>query len=188
MKKSDWMKLALSGLASGLICSNHAAAADFLNSPSQCVFSKLNSEQQKFILALASHECKGFNNCGGLTAMRDVSKDSSKKNEPDPNDSNMSYHLMTEDELLLELNDQGRKLYESLDPEGKTLARFTASQMCAATNKCKGLNSCATDKNACMGKGDCKGKSKCGFADKNLAVKVVADKMAKKREQSMNVQ
>lgn len=101
--------------------------------------------------------------------------------QADPAYGNMGYHLMTEDELLLELSDEGAKLYNSLDAEGKALARKVASQRCAASNECKGLNACAGPKNSCAGQGACKGQSKCGFADKNLAVKVVADKMAKKR-------
>jgi hypothetical protein len=101
----------------------------------------------------------------------------------DLNEGNAGYHLMTEDELLLELNNQGAALYKSLDPKGKELARFVASQRCNGTNACKGLNACQTDKNDCAGKGECKGKGKCAISDKNLAVKIVADKlkMADKR-------
>ena len=105
----------------------------------------------------------------------------------DPNAGNLGYHLMTEDELMLELNPEGTAIYKSLSPEGKALAREVASQRCNFTNSCKGLNACATDKNTCAGKGDCKGKSKCALADKNLAVKLVAEKlkMADKRTNAM---
>lgn len=103
-------------------------------------------------------------------------------NQVDPAHGNMGYHLMTEDELLLELNGETAKLYQSLDAEGKELARKVASQRCAQSNYCAGLNACADTEHSCAGKGACKGKSKCGFNDKNLAVKVVAAKMAKKRE------
>jgi len=106
----------------------------------------------------------------------------------DPNEGNIGYHLMTEDELLLELNGDGAALYNSLDSEGKALAREVASQRCNGTNACKGLNACATDKNTCAGKGECKGKGKCAIADKNLAVKLVTEKikMADKREKTLN--
>ncbi|KIA76456.1 hypothetical protein [Parachlamydia acanthamoebae] len=97
---------------------------------------------------------------------------------------NMGYHLMTEDELLLELSPQGVSLYNSLDSKGKELARYVASQRCMGSNACKGLNACQTDKNACAGKGSCKGKGKCALADKNLAVKLVVDKMADKRKEA----
>lgn len=101
----------------------------------------------------------------------------------DPNDGNMRYHLMTEDELLLELNDKGAKMYKELDPAGKALALKVASMMCNASNPCKGLNACQTDEHTCAGKGECKGKGKCAMSDKNLAIKVVYDKMmAEKRE------
>lgn len=110
-------------------------------------------------------------------------KDAASNSDPVDVDEegNRGYHLMTEDELLLELNDQGTKLFNSLTPEGKKLALKVASQRCNNTNECKGLNACKTDSHECAGKGSCKGQSKCAFSDKNLAVKVVADKMAQKR-------
>lgn len=103
------------------------------------------------------------------------------KVESDPNAQNMNYHLMTEEELLVELSDEGYKQYQSLDAKGKELAREVASGFCQATNQCEGLNACKTDKNDCAGKGSCKGTGKCGFSDKNLAVKVVVDKLKNKR-------
>lgn len=113
-----------------------------------------------------------------------------KGNEPDPiaamktvdaEKGNLNYHLMTSDELLIELDDQGTKLYNSLDSEGKRLALFVASQRCQGSNACKGLSACATDSHECAGKGSCKGTTKCGMSDKNLAVKLAAETMAKKR-------
>lgn len=118
----------------------------------------------------------------GLQAETKSTQSSSDK---DSNSSNMGYHLMTEDELLLELNDQGYKTYMSLSPEGKALAREVASMRCNGTNKCKGLNACATDKNSCAGKGSCKGQGKCAISDKNLAVELVAKKMGIKRNQAL---
>lgn len=104
-----------------------------------------------------------------------------KTNEPDPNDGNLGYHLMTEDELLLELNAEGQKMYQSMDAKNKELTLKVASARCANTSECKGLNACKTEKNACAGQGSCKGLGKCAIADKNLAVKLVYDKMQKKR-------
>lgn len=123
------------------------------------------------------------NEASAHAAQGSSSNSSSQKSESDPNDGNLGYHLMTEDELTLELNDEGQKLYNGLDTKGKALARYVASQRCQGTNECSGLNACQDDTHACAGKGSCKGKSKCGFSDKNLAVKVVAEKMAKKRAQ-----
>jgi hypothetical protein len=100
-------------------------------------------------------------------------------------DGNRGYYLMSEDDLLLELNKEGTATYNKLSPEGKVLARKVASQRCNGTNECKGLNACKTDDNDCAGKGSCKGKSKCAFSDKNLAVKVVAEKMAAKRSEAL---
>src|SRR6185295_13048686 len=107
------------------------------------------------------------------------------KEADDPNAGNLGYHLMTEEELLLELNDEGYKMYMSLDAKGKALAREVASARCNGSNECKGLNACKTDKNACAGQGSCKGEGKCATADKNLAVKLVAKKMAEKRGQAL---
>lgn len=111
--------------------------------------------------------------------------DQPTKNKPKPksddNDGNLNYHLMTEDELLLELNAEGASTYNSLSPEGKLLARKVASMRCQGTNECKGLNGCQTPDNKCAGQGQCKGKGKCSISDKNLAVKLVSKKMAAKR-------
>jgi hypothetical protein len=130
---------------------------------------------------------KRFALCGlmaGLCTAQLQAADAAKKPtgstaaQEDPNAGNLGYHLMTEDELKLELNDEGYKLYLSLDDAGKKLAREVASTRCANSNKCKGLNACATDKNSCMGQGACKNQSKCGISDKNMAVKLVAKKLA----------
>jgi hypothetical protein len=94
---------------------------------------------------------------------------------------NITYQLMTEDELLLELNEEGTRVYNNLSPEGKQLALRTASRSCNGTNECSGLNACATDKNKCAGKGSCKGQTKCAISDKNFAVKLSDKKMAEKR-------
>lgn len=91
---------------------------------------------------------------------------------------NMNYHLLTEQELLLELDDEGTKTYNGLDSKGKELARFVASAMCQNSNACKGLGACATGDHECAGKNSCKGKSKCGQSDKNVAVRLAADRIA----------
>lgn len=152
MKKCDLNRLALLGVASGLIvlCQSTASAAE----------------------SQAPDQTK--------SADKSADKKADKNNDKNADDGNLGYHLYTEDELLLELNDQGIALYNSLDAKGKALARYVASQRCNSTNVCQGLNACATDKNPCAGKGPCKAQGKCAIADKNLAVKIVADKLAKK--------
>jgi hypothetical protein len=49
----------------------------------------------------------------------------------------------------------------------------------------KGMNSCKSAENACAGLGGCKGHAKGPFTDKNMAVMVVAKKMAEKRLKTM---
>jgi hypothetical protein len=126
---------------------------------------------------------------GEVESKTDLDKNNSRSNNAsdnyDPNNSNIGYHLMTEDELLIELNDNGIKMYNSLDPRGKQLALTVASMRCAKTNPCGGLNACATDKNDCAGKGECKAQGKCAVSDKNLAVKLVYEKMANKRSSAL---
>lgn len=153
MKNRDLRKLALLGLTSGIVLTQSLGAND-------------NSKIQISSL---------------LAANTSKTDDSKSKIEPDANDSNLGYHLMSEDELLLELNADGQRLYKSLDPAGKELARKAASVRCNGSNECKGLNACKTDKNDCAGKGSCQGQGKCSFSDKNLAVKLVYEKMANKR-------
>jgi hypothetical protein len=96
---------------------------------------------------------------------------------------NITFRPLTEDDLLLELNQDGADLYKSLSPEGQQLALKLASRSCNGMNDCKGENACRTDKNKCAGEGDCKGKTKCAFSDKNYAVKIAAKLMAEKRKE-----
>lgn len=164
MKKRDLKRLALLGLTSGIIIANQSFADPY---------SEDFSDNGYYI-----DQPEGMfspNGCAGLTASRDVS-------DNDPNNGNLNYHVLTEEELLLELNDKGRAMYQNLDDDGKKLAIKVASQMCNGTNECSGLNACQTDKNKCAGQGSCKGQSKCAISDKNLAVKLVSEKMAKKRK------
>jgi hypothetical protein len=152
MKNREFKKLAIMGLASGLLVSSQISAQD--TSP------------------------KNSNKSVQGNTQSNTDKDA------DDNDGNMDYHLMTEDELLLELDSEGTKMYKSLTPEGKALALKVASARCDHTNECAGLNACQTPEHACAGKGTCKHTGKCAIADKNLAVKLVRDKMAKKRQQA----
>lgn len=168
MEKRNLRKLALLGLASGLVISGPANADE-------------TRENFKVEQLLAAHKCKGSHGCPGLTPNRDRPRSSGNN---DMNEGNLNYHLMTEDELMIELNQKGRNLYQKLDANGKRLARVVASQMCNETNECAGLNGCQTENNSCAGQGSCKGKSKCAIADKNLAVKLVSDKLAKKRKEA----
>jgi hypothetical protein len=161
--------LAFLGILSGLLTTQVEASNS--KDPS------MSPEQIRQLLA-KKHECKGPTGCAGLVAEREVPKNNK-------NDGNLGYHLMTEDELLLELNQEGTALYQSLSPEGKKLALLVASARCNQTNECAGLNACATDSNSCAGKGSCKGEGKCAIADKNLAVKLVSQKMAKKRGEAI---
>lgn len=156
MKKNDLKKLALLGLASGIVLSHVEAGEASKN------------HQIQISSLLAANTSKAKSNL-------------SDQSQPDPNEGNLGYHLMTEEELLLELNEEGQRMYNAMDPANKKLARDVASGRCANTNYCQGLNACKTEKNACAGQASCKGNGKCGISDKNLAVRLVYNKMMKKR-------
>lgn len=159
MKRKDLKKIALLGLTGGITLVQSAQANE-------------NSDDLKnrYSTLLANNT---------LTTKSKVS--SSAQTTPNPNDGNLGYHLMSEDELLLELNQDGQRMYNEMDPANKRLALEVASGRCANTNLCGGLNACKTDKNDCAGKASCKGNGKCGIADKNLAIRLVYTKMMKKR-------
>lgn len=99
---------------------------------------------------------------------------------------NIASREMTKDDLLLELNQEGADLFNSLSLEGQELALKLASRGCNNMNECKGQNACRTDRNKCAGQGACKAQTKCAFSDKNLAIKVAARKMAEKRQELQN--
>lgn len=162
MKRDNWKSLALMGLSSGLLTLNSASATE-----------------NPLLIASGNHFSKSL----ASVSSKSSNTKSSTKDAEDPNDGNMNYHVMSEDELLLQLSPEGIEMYKKLDSKGKGLALLVASAMCNGTNACDGLNACRTEKNDCAGKGKCKGKGKCAFSDKNLAVKLVRDKMAAKRNQ-----
>ena len=87
--------------------------------------------------------------------------------------------------LFSKINSESKKLYNSMDCEGKSMAMGMAEQKCAGKNKCAGQNSCKTDQNACAGQATCQGMSNCAFKDKNKAVQTAAKTMAKKRNNMM---
>ncbi|MBA3722683.1 MAG: hypothetical protein H0W88_09825 [Parachlamydiaceae bacterium] len=164
-KKSKLNRLMIAGMATGLLLSQNINAATDQN--------KSKSETKE------------------ATNSQDSSKGTYKETDSlldlaAETGGNVGYHLMTEDELMIQLNDEGAKLYKSLSPEGKKLALSVASRSCNGTNECIGLNACATKDNSCAGKGKCKGQTKCAISDPNFAVKLVANKMAKKREDAQN--
>lgn len=119
-------------------------------------------------------------------AQTNPSQDDYIKQFKDSVNNDLSKKMLSEDELLEQLDANGKRQYKSLDPQGKQLAREIASQKCAGLNDCKGRNVCKSDKNACEGQADCKGKSICGATDKNQAVRIAAKKMAEKRNKANN--
>jgi hypothetical protein len=119
-----------------------------------------------------------------LTSAKDSTPKSDFLKRIEESDGNITERPLTEEELMLELNEEGARLYRSLNPEAKNLALHVASRSCNGRNQCAGLNACATTENTCAGQGSCAGKTKCAVSDKNLAVKLAAKRMAEKRSQA----
>lgn len=169
MKQSNLKILALTGLSTGLLIASQAPASSAPTQLSQSVQTTSNNKsikttKNKDTQAPSDSFDQAMNDLGG----------------------NLGYHLMSEEELMIELTPEGQAMYKSLSPEGKALALEVSSQRCNQMNTCKGFNACQTDSNPCAGKGDCKGKGKCAFSDKNLSVKIVYDKMMQeKREKAL---
>lgn len=164
MKKQDFKKFALVGVLAGL-CAVYIGKVALDENANK---SSKYSDDTLFLSDASDDKSK----------KKSDDKDDSSKNS---NDENESYHLMTEEELLENLNAKSIELYKSLSPEGKALVLKTASALCKGTNACSGLNACATEKNSCMGLGSCEGQGKCAIGDKNAVVKMVTKKMAEKR-------
>lgn len=169
MKKRDFTLkgLALTGLVAGLLVAPAHAAEEAKNKPAAADKPKKATTEDK---------------------QKKTDSDDDFMKAFDKYDGNIGYHLFTDEEMKRELNPDGLRMYESLSPEGKELARKVASQSCNGQNDCKGLGGCQTDEHKCAGKNKCKGKGKCAIADKNLAVKLAFDKMRDKREGAQNGQ
>lgn len=201
MRKEELAKLALMGLAGGILASSGIEALQNQENHQGLIAAGCGGGKCSSLASGCGSKCKSIaagcnaHGCGSAVAEKETKtsptspapipkekgKDS-KESAKDPNDQNIGYHLLTDDELTLELNDDALKVYERMPPESKALVRLVASARCNGTNECKGLNACKTETNNCAGQGSCKGTGKCAVSDKNLAVRLVADKMKEKRE------
>lgn len=124
MSNSNFKKLALMGMVGGaLLAQSPIVASEGVNS-----------------MNLAGHNGCGAGSCGqrssgrGYTAdasMETQSMDSRQMDNSRPMDGkNMNVsgrRMMTESELMSQLNSNGKDLYRSLSPEGKALALRLAS-------------------------------------------------------------
>ncbi|MGA8165489.1 MAG: hypothetical protein WB791_10815 [Waddliaceae bacterium] len=161
MKKHELKKLAMMGLAGGLL---------FTHTPgfTQGYWGQRPQQSPNYQ--------RGQQNSQGM-----MQQNSQQRGMRNPR-SGMQQQQINEQELLSQLNKQGRALYQSLDSRGKALALKLANQGCEGQNSCEGLNSCRTEKNSCSGEGGCQGQSSGPFKDKNLAIRVAAKHLAKQRQ------
>lgn len=130
----------------------------------------------------ASQGLNDNHSCGGKRAGISATAGYYESNIVDNyEDAQKSGKVMSENDLLTKLSQDGKNLYGTLDPAAKTMALKLASQECKGKNECKGLNSCKSQHNECAGKAGCQGQSVGPFKNKDDAVKLAAKKMAKKR-------
>ena len=137
-----------------------------------------NKSDQGNIAGCGANSCSGK---GGSNGNRNYVAEVNQNLNASNDQYTSKSQLMTEDQLKSQLNDQGKQLYNSLTPEGKAMAVKLASRSCKGTNDCKGQNACKAEDHSCAGKGSCAGTSICSFKDKNMAVKIAAQKQAEKR-------
>ena len=167
MKKNELKKLALMGLTGGLLFTMHTEASAQGYWWQQSTRSSYQQEES-----------------GNQRMMQQKQQRQQRQHQNNMENSPSRTEQMTEQELLSQLNQQGRALYQSLDPKGKTLTLQLANQTCEGQNKCEGLNSCESDENGCSGEGGCKGQSPGPFKDKNQAVEVAAKHLAQERQEA----
>ena len=179
MDKSKFKKLAVMGMAGGLLLSAQAGVeavnidttTDTFLAHNGCGNGSCGSKPKP---PQNNGGCNERSKCNGYTADSDRVVQQAHGSK------------LTESELLNKLDGEGKRTYQSLDAEGKALALKLANQDCKGKNDCKGQNACDTQENTCAGKASCKGKTPAPFRDKNDAVKVASQKMAEKRAKSGN--
>lgn len=192
MDKSNFKKIALMGMAGGMLIASQSP-----------VVASISTEEMGTVIAgsgcangcRAKSSYSGGGSCGNQSNPRGHScgNQSNPKGHScggnsfrnntayeDSTTTQSTRRMMTESDLS-SLTPE----FQKLSPEGKALALKLANQDCKGKNDCKGLNSCKTANNSCAGQGGCKGTTPGPFTDKVKAVKVAAQKMAEKRT-SMN--
>lgn len=178
MDKLNFKKLALMGMAGGLLVSAQTNANESVDT---------NNTSEIFLAAGCNNGCgsKASRNTQYTADAERGTLDQQRTNVQRDMQKNMSQNSsksLTESELSSQLNANGKTAYQSLDAEGKALAQKLAAGSCKGNNECKGLSACKTATNAeCAGKNGCKGTGTAQFKDKNEAVKIAAKKMEEKR-------
>lgn len=110
MKKCDLKKLALLGIVA--IASQGTVQAD-----------EAKNEADVLSGIIAAGCGGGSSGCSGMRTPRYLAEsDDSTRSDSSYDTSYSSGQVMTEDQLLSQLSDQGRQIYQNLSPEGKALA------------------------------------------------------------------
>jgi hypothetical protein len=168
MERKNLRSLAVLGLSTGILISAQQTPIE------AAVYDKLLTHSMSLLAA---------NTSTSASADKKDATDEDIQKKQQENAS--SYKQLTEDDLYGMVNSKTWALYESLSPEGKTLALNIASRSCDGSNDCRGQGACKDNKHNCAGQNECRGKSKCNVSDKNLAVKLAANIMAKKRGEAV---
>lgn len=115
MDKSNFKKLALMGMAGGMLIASQTP-----------MHAEMVDQTQVMLAGCGSKGCNSHssaNNKNRFTA--DAQTDIQKQQQQAAQQSNRK---MTESELMSQLNSEGKELFRGLDPEGKALALDLASK------------------------------------------------------------
>lgn len=159
MDKSNFKKLALMGMAGGmLLASQSPLSGTIINEANVmlggscgskgCGGGNRSDKNKKTGADLGSNGCGGSSNANKSRYTADAQTDIQKQQQAKYG----SDKAMSESELMSKLSDEGKALYRGLDADGKAYAQKIANQ----------------------------------YQDKNKAVKVAAQEQAMKRGNSMN--
>lgn len=130
MKKSDFKKLAVVGMTGGMLLAGQAANAE-----------TANKQESTLAHSCGAHSCGGSRNPQAQPATNSCAAKAANKitADSDKTMSNMNTattkKLVTENELLSQLNDEGKRIYQGLDAEGKATALRLASEQAPGQNK-----------------------------------------------------
>ncbi|MBA3956959.1 MAG: hypothetical protein H0X51_00995 [Parachlamydiaceae bacterium] len=189
MSKPNFKKVALMGMASGMLLASQTLAAHSGSGTtvaagscgSKCGGSNRSTNTRDYT-GPTSHGCGGASSnstgCGGHNRNGGNTRNYTAD---EPTVISTTKKAMTESELRAQLNAETKTVFDNLSPEGKALALKLANQDCKGRNDCKGLGACNTSDHSCAGKNGCRGTSPAPFKDKNIAVKVAAKRMEEKR-------
>lgn len=121
MKKTNFKQLAVLGIAGGMLLASQ---------------SQVNAESNSEVVLAGQNGC-GANSCSHKSQHvqpNNMLSDSNKELMQDMSRKTPSQKIISEGEFRSQLDDKGKRIYSTLDPEGKELALKLANQQGAEKN------------------------------------------------------